>query len=148
MDPALAQFTDQPRGEEYPDPPVFLREVPCEIAEVARMPLKTIRTFLKRLEKSGFLTQTLTIRNTLITLPKYDFYQQLDNYRDSANTNSNTRLTTNKNGKNGRMVERALAPLRLRPGGARKRRRLPYWSSWSRSPSTLPKCSTSPRRSS
>lgn len=61
----------------------FVRSL-AKLSEAARLSIKSTRTSLKRLEKSEFLARTSTNRFTLITLPKYDFYQQMGNYSDSA----------------------------------------------------------------
>lgn len=53
---------------------------------------KSVRTSLKRLEKAEFLARKATQHYTLITIPKYDFYQDLNKYSDSTGTESGTPL--------------------------------------------------------
>lgn len=72
------------------------------LSEAAKMSIQNIRTSLRHLEKAGFLTRVSTSRYTLITLPKYDFYQDLSNYSDSANTTSNKQLTRDQHASNKR----------------------------------------------
>lgn len=65
------------------------------LATACNVSVQTLRTSLKRLEKerSGgeipFLTRKVTRRYTLYTLPKYEFYQDLKHYSDSANPKAN-----------------------------------------------------------
>ena len=67
-----------------------------------------IRTLLKILKKMQFLTIETTSHYTLITILKYNLYQDGDNYYNKPNNKASTKpqqslnkaLTTNKNGKN------------------------------------------------
>jgi hypothetical protein len=67
------------------------------------LPLQVVRTSIKHLKSSDFLTQVSTRFYTVFTLPKYEHYQDLTKYSDSAvpepNMVPNTRLTTNNNRK-------------------------------------------------
>jgi hypothetical protein len=67
------------------------------------LPLQVVRTSIKHLKSSDFLTQVSTRSYTVFTLPKYEHYQDLTKYSDSAgpepNIVPNTRLTTNNNRK-------------------------------------------------
>jgi hypothetical protein len=64
-----------------------------DMAEAAHLSLQTVRTSLRNLESTGFLTRKSTSRYTIISVPKYEFYQDLSKYSDSANTRANTRPT-------------------------------------------------------
>jgi hypothetical protein len=83
-----------------------------ELATSCALSVQRMRTSIAHLERSGFLTRKSTKTYTLYTVPKYDFYQRLGNYSDSANPETNPqlthkqptpnpRLTTNKKGKKG-----------------------------------------------
>ena len=65
-----------------------------------------IRTLLKILKKMQFLTIETTSHYTLVTILKYNLYQDGDNYITKKITkpqqSPNKALTTNKNGKNGK----------------------------------------------
>lgn len=54
------------------------------LAEAARVTKKVLRTSLQHLENTGFLARSRAQRYTLYTIPKYDHYQDLTKYSDSA----------------------------------------------------------------
>lgn len=90
------------------------------IAEAAHLSLQTVRTSLQNLQNTGFLTRKSTSRWTLITLPKYDFYQDLSKYSDSANTKSNTRPTRDQHAINKRPTNGQHAPNNKQEGKERE----------------------------
>lgn len=71
-----------------------------ELAEASRLSRQTLRTSLRNLENVGFLTRNPTKRYTIFTLPKYAFYQNFDNYSDSAILKSTQGPTTHQPGVN------------------------------------------------
>jgi len=66
-----------------------------DMAEACHVSLQTLRTSLKNLEKAEFLTRKSTQRYTIITLPKYDKYQDLTKYSDREWSRDLTRHPTN-----------------------------------------------------
>lgn len=60
------------------------------LAEAAKLSIQNVRTSLRNLEKVGFLTRKVTRRWTLLTLCKYDHYQDMSKY---YNTTSNSEVT-------------------------------------------------------
>ncbi len=61
-----------------------------KLAKESGLSLKQTRTGLKHLEKCGFLARKSTHAWTLITIPKYDFYQDLNKYSDSVGMKAGT----------------------------------------------------------
>ena len=68
------------------------------LAEAAKLSIRNVRTSLKNLEKVGFLTRRVTQRWTLVTICKYDHYQDFSKYYDTKTDNqlTNDRQTTDK----------------------------------------------------
>lgn len=64
-----------------------------DLAKDSRLSEQKARTSIKHLEKCGFLTQKPTQTYTVITIPKYDFYQDLSKYSDRTNPETNPQLT-------------------------------------------------------
>ena len=64
-----------------------------KLATEARMSEQNVRSALNHLESTHFLTQKSTQHGTLITLPKYDFYQDLRKYSDATNPEINPKST-------------------------------------------------------
>jgi hypothetical protein len=70
--------------------------------------VQSVRTALLKLEKWGFLTNESTKQNRLITICKWETYQQIENEANKEDNSQltndqqsvNKRLTTNKNDKN------------------------------------------------
>lgn len=89
----------------------------AKIAQETRLSVRTVRTCLDRLKTTNEVTITTTTKFTLITISKYDTYQDGDNASDKAfdkvvdNPTANERqtndkqTTTNKNDKNIRREE-------------------------------------------
>lgn len=67
-----------------------------ELAEACILSIQQTRTSVQHLEKVGFLTRKSTSQYTIYTLPKYDHYQSLAKYSDSANPEVNQRLTSDQ----------------------------------------------------
>lgn len=67
----------------------FVRAI-RDLAKAANLSLKSTRTSVQHLENSEFLARNPAQRYTLWEVPKYDFYQNLANYSDSAGTTSGT----------------------------------------------------------
>ncbi len=63
------------------------------LAEAAKLTIRSVRTSLKNLEKVGFLTRKVTQRWTLVSVCKYDHYQKMENYYD---TKADTQLTADR----------------------------------------------------
>lgn len=75
-----------------------------ELRKACGLPLQVVRTSVQHLENTDFLTRFSTRVYTLFTIPKYEHYQDLTKYSDSAvvepNTVSNTRLTRDQHAAN------------------------------------------------
>ena len=67
------------------------------LSKASHLSLQTTRTSVKNLKNCEFLTLKVTHRYTLITLPKYEHYQDLAKY---YNTESNTRPTRGQHAPN------------------------------------------------
>jgi len=65
-----------------------------DMAASCHVSLQVLRTSLKNLEKCGFLTRQSTQRYTIITIPKYDKYQDLTRYADKEWPKDLTRSLT------------------------------------------------------
>ncbi len=63
-----------------------------DLAEAANLSVKTVRTSLEHLEKTGFLARHQARRYTHVTLCKYDHYQNLTNYSDTTSGTARARL--------------------------------------------------------
>jgi hypothetical protein len=67
------------------------------LAKACNLPLQRVRTSVQHLENTGFLTRKSTRSYTVYSLPKYQHYQDLAKYSDSAiseaNPDSNPPLT-------------------------------------------------------
>jgi hypothetical protein len=57
------------------------------LAEACNLSVKTTRTCVKHLESAGFLARKQAGRYSVYTIPKYEFYQRMANYSDSAGKN-------------------------------------------------------------
>ncbi len=55
-----------------------------KLVEACKLPLQVVRTSIEHLERTDFLTRKSTRDYTLYTVPKYDHYQDLTKYSDSA----------------------------------------------------------------
>lgn len=93
-----------------------------KLAKVAHLSVQQVRTSVQHLENIEFLTRKSTSRYTVYTLPKYDFYQDLDNYSDSVNMKSNKRptchqqaLNNKQEGEEGKEPTNGEAPTRGTP---------------------------------
>lgn len=90
----------------------------AKIAQETRLSVRTVRTCLERLKSTSEVTITTTTKFTLITISKYDTYQDGDDASDKAfdkvvdNPTTNERqtndkqTTTNKNEENIRTIRR------------------------------------------
>jgi predicted transcriptional regulator len=76
-----------------------------DLAQEAKLSDQKLRTSLRRLEKCGFLTRKPTNAYTLITVPKYDFYQDLSRYSDQINPETNPTLTHTQPKPNPRLTQ-------------------------------------------
>ena len=84
----------------------------ARIAAETRLSAQVVRTCINRLKSTNEITSTSTNKYTIITICKYDTYQETDNESNEGNneqideqlTNeqqtNNNQLTTNKNDKN------------------------------------------------
>lgn len=64
-----------------------------DLATEARLTEQELRTSMDHLEACGFLTRKSTQTYTVVTLPKYDIYQDLNKYSDKIDPQTNPSLT-------------------------------------------------------
>ena len=78
------------------------------ISNATGISVQTIRTILKKLEKTSEIEVKSTSQFTIVTICKYECYQDENEQANKPLTNNqqttNKRLTTNKNEKNERMI--------------------------------------------
>jgi hypothetical protein len=68
------------------------------LAKACGLSVKSTRTSVQHLENSHFLARTQAGRYSIFTVPKYDFYQDLGNYSDSAGKTSGKTLGSSRAG--------------------------------------------------